>query len=227
MSDIAEFRIAMHKRFRGFLPVVVDIETAGFNCEKDALLEVAAVILELDSDGLFHPGETVACHIKPFEGANLDREALQFTGIDPFHPFRFAVDEKEGLNKIFATIEDAIKKTGCQRAVLIGHNPMFDLSFIKAACKRTKEKLPFHKFTTFDTATLGGLVYGQTVLAKACKAAKIQFDVKEAHSAIYDAEKTAELFCHIANRWERLRRQAAQTMHQASQAVETTPPVSE
>lgn len=199
---------ALNKRFRGFLPVVVDIETAGFNSEKDALLEIAAVMLHMDEAGFFHLGETHACHIKPFEGANLDREALEFTGIDPYHPFRFASEEKEGLEKVFAPIYAAIERYGCQRAVLVGHNPMFDLSFIKAAIKRTKVKNPFHKFTTFDTATLGGLAYGQTVLAKACKAAKIPFDVREAHSAVYDAEKTAELFCKIVNRFQRLRNES-------------------
>ena len=207
MSNDSEQKFSLNKRFRGFLPVVVDIETAGFHAEKDAILEIAAVLLKVDEQGIFTPGETIACHIKPFEGANLDREALEFTGIDPYHPFRFAVDEKEGLEKIFDAIEEEIKKHNCQRAVLVGHNPMFDLGFIKAAVKRTKVKLPFHKFTTFDTATLGGLAYGQTVLAKACKAAKIHFDVKEAHSAIYDAERTAELFCKILNRWRKYKLQ--------------------
>ncbi len=189
-----------HQRFRGFLPVVVDIETAGFNEKTDALLEIALVFLQLDEEGRWHPANTHACHILPFEGANLDPEALAFTGIDPYHPFRFAIDEQEALNKLFARVETAITEAQCNRAVLVGHNPSFDLNFLKAAVVRCKLKsMPFHRFTTFDTATLGGLAYGQTVLAKACKAAKIPFDTKKAHSAIYDAERTAELFCTIVN----------------------------
>ncbi len=191
----------INKRFRGFLPVVIDIETAGFNYEKDAILEIAAVLLDMDEQGLLTLGKTHAYHITPFPGANLDRDALQFTGIDPYHPFRFAQEETEVLAALFSKIEEAIKEHQCQRAVLVGHNPMFDISFLTAAIKRTRAKTPFHKFTTFDTATLGGLAFGQTVLARACKAANIKFNVSEAHSAIYDAERTAELFCHIVNQW--------------------------
>ena len=160
-------------RFRGFLPVVVDIETAGFAPSTDAILEVAAVMLSMNDDGTLALGEDHLFHVKPFEGANLDREALEFTGIDPYHPFRFAVTEQEALEKMFHVIDEDVQKHDCQRAVLVGHNPMFDLSFIQAAVKRTKIESPFHKFTTFDTATLGGMAYRQTVLARACKAAKI------------------------------------------------------
>ena len=41
-------------------------------------------------------------------------------------------------------------------------------------------------------------------LAKAAKAAGIEFDSGQAHSAIYDAERTADLFCNIVNRWRDL-----------------------
>ncbi|HAV68246.1 MAG TPA: ribonuclease T, partial [Alcanivorax sp.] len=36
-------------RFRGFLPVVVDVETGGFDARNDALLEIAAVLLDMDA----------------------------------------------------------------------------------------------------------------------------------------------------------------------------------
>ncbi|MDM8557346.1 ribonuclease T [Candidatus Parabeggiatoa sp. HSG14] len=189
------------KRFRGYMPVVVDVETAGFNSKRDALLEIAAVILRINNEGLWQPDETHFCHLIPFEGANLDKKALKFIGVDPYHPFRFAVPEVEGLKTIFKPINKAIKKHGCTRAILVGHNPSFDLSFIKAACKRTEFKMPFHQFSTFDTATLGGLAYGQTVLAKAVQAAGFKWDSNKAHSAIYDAERTADLFCKIVNLW--------------------------
>ena len=188
-------------RFRGFLPVVTDIETAGFNSKTDALLEIAIVLLVINEDGKLRPEKTHFCHVLPFAGANLDPAALEFTQIDPYHPFRFAVAEREALSQIFAPIQAALGQYRCQRAVLVGHNPNFDLSFISAASKRCQMASPFHPFTTFDTATLAGMAYGETVLAKACRSARISFDPKQAHSAIYDAERTAELFCKIINRW--------------------------
>ncbi len=201
MSDnTAVVKIA--NRFRGFLPVVVDVETAGFNPKRDALLEIAAVILEIDTDGRLHPMETHACHVEPFPGANLDEKSLEFTGIDPYHPFRFAEPEHEALRQIFQPVRRAIKQSACTRAILVGHNPSFDLSFVNAAAERCKIKRnPFHPFSSFDTVTLAALAFGQTVLARAVLAAGMEWDQTQAHSAKYDAERTADLFCTIVNRW--------------------------
>lgn len=196
-SDIKE-------RFRGFLPVVVDVETAGIEPQKNALLEMCIVLVEMDEQGLLYRGESYFEHILPFSGAELDPKSLAFNQIDPFQPLRFAVDEKIALERLFKPINMALKKARCQRAVLVGHNAWFDLLFVKEAIKRTGIKSPFHAFTCFDTATLGGMVYGQTVLAKAAHAAKISFDANEAHSAIYDAEKTADLFCEMINQWRKM-----------------------
>jgi len=194
--------MTMANRFRGYLPVVVDVETAGFNAETDALLEVAAVILNMDEKGHLYLDETHSCHLEPFPGANLNPDALAFNGIDPYNPFRLAKPEKDGLQAIFRAIRHAIKRHHCSRAILVGHNAFFDLGFINAACTRCDIKRnPFHPFTTFDTATLGGVMYGQTVLSRIAKAAGMNWDHDEAHSAIYDAEQTAELFCHMVNRW--------------------------
>ena len=193
------------KRFRGFLPVAVDVETAGFNPQTDALLEIAAVTLRMNEEGHLERQQTFACHVKPFPGANLDPAALAFTGIDPHHPFRDALPEQEVLHRIFQPIRKAVRDSGCSRAILVGHNPWFDLAFINAAAQRTGIKRnPFHPFSAFDTATLGGLAFGQTVLARAAQAAGIPWDSREAHSAIYDAEQTAELFCRVVNLWEAL-----------------------
>ncbi len=192
-------------RFRGFLPVVVDVETAGFNAETDALLEIAAVTLRMDDDGTLRRSQIIACHVEPFPGANLEQRALDFTGIDPYNPFRMAKKEADALEHIFAPIREEVKVQGCTRAILVGHNPFFDMGFIRAAIERNDyKKSPFHSFSSFDTATLGGLAYGQTVLAKACAAAGIEFDGAQAHSAIYDTERTAELFCTIVNRWREM-----------------------
>tara|TARA_R110002072_G_scaffold29971_3_gene93995 strand:+ start:2931 stop:3569 length:639 start_codon:yes stop_codon:yes gene_type:complete len=196
---------AISKRFRGFLPVVIDVETGGFNSKTDALLEIAAVIIDMKSCGDLYLKETIHCNVEPFRGANMEASALQFTGIDPHSPFRNALSEKMALDKIFTPIRKAIKDTNCTRAVLIGHNASFDHGFVFAAAERTGIKRnPFHPFSSFDTATLAGLAYGQTVLAKACALASIDFDGNSAHSAKYDTEKTAELFCKIVNKWQNL-----------------------
>ena len=191
----------MKHRFRGFLPVIVDVETAGVEPQKNALLEMCIVLLNISENGVFSQGEHYFEHILPFKEAVLDPKSLAFNGIDPYQPLRFAIDEKMALERLFAPINKALKQHQCQRAVLVGHNAWFDLLFIKEAVKRTGLKSPFHAFTCFDTATLGGFIYGQTVLAKAAFAAKVPFDANEAHSAIYDAQQTAELFCVMLNTW--------------------------
>jgi len=193
----------MARRFRGYLPVVVDIETSGFNPRQNAVLEIAAVITRMDDQGQLTLASTHARHVKPFPGAKLEASALSFNKIDPFHPFRLAVDEREALQEIFQPIRVAVRENGCTRAILVGHNPAFDIAFLNAAVERAGvKKNPFHPFGTFDTATLSGLAYGQTVLAKAVQAAGMDWDNDEAHSAVYDAEQTARLFCGIVNRWQ-------------------------
>ncbi len=202
-ATMSDQSLSLATRFRGYLPVIIDVETAGFNAQTDALLEVAAVLLRVSPAGKLEPHTTVAHHILPFEGANLEAAALKFNGIDPYHPFRMALAEKEALQAIFKPIRTAIKEHHCTRAILVGHNATFDLSFINAAVVRSKIKRnPFHPFSTFDTVTISGLAYGQTVLARAAVAAGIPWDSKEAHSAIYDAERTAELFCNVVNLWD-------------------------
>ena len=190
-------------RFRGFLPVIVDVETGGFNAQTDALLEIAAVTVTYSDNHELVPDREVGYHIKPFDGANIEKSAIEFNGIDPFHPLRPAIDESEALQKIFKVVREAVKEHDCTRAILVGHNPAMDLAFLNAAVERVQSKRnPFHPFSTFDTATLGGLAYGQTVLARAIEAAMIEWENERAHSAIYDAQKTAELFCNIVNRWD-------------------------
>lgn len=195
----------MAQRFRGFLPVVVDVETGGFNADSDALLEIAMVTLKMDDDGYLHPNETLSANIHPFDGANLEQEALDFTGIDPFDPERDAEFEIDALTPMLQTVRREIKHYGCNRAVLVGHNAHFDHGFLRAAIDRNDIKRdPFHPFSSFDTASIAAIALGQTVLAKSCKVAGIEFDNNEAHSAAYDTFKTAELFCYIVNRYKDL-----------------------
>lgn len=190
----------LSQRFRGFLPVVVDVETGGFNETTDALLQIAAVLIDVDESGQLYCSETLSCHVTPFAGANLDPKSMEVNGIDVDHPFRFAIEEKQALPKIFKPVREAVKRQGCSKAILVGHNAHFDLKFINAAAQRSGIKRnPFHPFSTFDTVSLSGLIYGQTVLARSIKSAGLDWDANQAHSAVYDAERTAELFCKIVN----------------------------
>ena len=206
MHDDAESGLnLLTDRFRTYMPVVIDVETGGFNCQTDAILEIAAVILSMDEKGILGIEQTYFHRIIPFDGANIEAAALKFTGIDPYHPLRIARTEKEVFQTLFKIVRDAMKANQCRRAILVGHNAHFDHGFVNAASERHKLKRnPFHPFSCVDTACLGGLAFGQTVLALACDAASIEFDDSQAHSARYDAEKTAELFCKIVNKWRDL-----------------------
>ncbi len=194
---------AIAGRFRGFLPVVVDVETGGFNCRTDALLDIAAVLVDSHEDGTLTRGETIRYHVKPFEGANMEPASLAVNGIDPHHPLRPAIDEKEALQNIFREVRRAIREANCTRAILVGHNSSFDLGFLNEAIERCSIKRnPFHPFSSFDTATLCGVAYGQTVLARAVQAAGLPWDESSAHSAAYDAEVTCDVFCDVVNRFQ-------------------------
>ncbi len=192
-------------RFRGFLPVVVDVETGGFNCKTDALLDIAAVLIDPQEDGTLLRGETIRYHVKPFEGANMEPASMAVNRIDPDHPLRPAIDERDALQRIFREVRRAVRDSGCSRAILVGHNSSFDLGFLNEAVARSAIKRnPFHPFSSFDTATLCGVAYGQTVLARAVKAAGLTWDEDSAHSAAYDAEITTDVFCDIVNRFQPL-----------------------
>ena len=205
-NPTAVHRPSMATRFRGFLPVVVDVETGGFDWNRHALLEIAAVPLDMDDEGKLILGETACAHLEPAPGTDIDPKSLAITGIQLDHPFRLAKSEKDGLEHVFAPIRAAVKRHGCQRAILVGHNAHFDLNFVNAAVARTKHKRnPFHPFSVFDTVTMAGLAYGQTVLARAVHAAGLPWNAADAHSAVYDAEITAQLFCRIANQWPMLK----------------------
>jgi len=209
--------------------VVVDVETEGFNCATDALLEISAVLIEFGPDGRLRRGESHAYHVRPFEGANLEPASLAVTGIDPWHPLRPAIPEKDALGRIFTEVRNAMKVQECRRAVLVGHNAAFDLGFINAAVARAEIKRnPFHPFSCFDTATLAGAAFGQTVLAKAAQVCGLEWDSSAAHSARYDAERSADIFCEVCNALDGVWRRAdskAQAMwsHDAPAPTEEEP----
>ena len=186
-------------RIRGYLPVVIDVETSGFNEQTDALLEICAIILGMDEEGSFFAKTTLHYHVEPFKGANIEASAIKFNGIDIDNPFRLAVPEKKALSEIFDHINEELANEECSRAILVGHNAFFDLGFVKAATLRANLKSPFHQFSTIDTVSLSALCCGETVLAKAISKMDIEWDNNEAHSALYDTQKTSELFCQIFN----------------------------
>jgi ribonuclease T len=186
------------------------VETGGFNCNTDALLEIAAVTLRMDPEGVLHSDETIFTHVIPFEGANLEQASLEVNKIDPYHPLRAARSEHDALVHIFRPVRHAVKQARCSRAILVGHNAAFDLGFVNAAVRRTGIKRnPFHPFSNLDTVSFGALAYGQTVLSRSAEVAGLDWDSREAHSAVYDARMTAELFCIIVNKWETMQRRGS------------------
>lgn len=191
------------ERFRGFLPVVVDVETGGFEPDRHALLEIAVAPVVMDENGDLRPGEVTSTHVIPYEGGELDPRSLAVNGIDPHHPLRAARHERQALDFVFKPVRAAMQAGNCQRAILVGHNAHFDLAFLNAAIRRIGYKRnPFHNFSVFDTASLAGLVYGQTVLSRALQAAGLEWNGQDAHSARYDVERTSELFCTMVNTWK-------------------------
>lgn len=189
-------------RFRTFLPVVVDVETGGFNPATDALLEISMITIQLDNSGNLVPKDQYSVNIRPFEGANLVSVNIDFLGIDPFDEKRNLENEHSAITTLLKTIAKEVKQQSCSKAILVGHNAAFDLSFINAATARINYKRnPFHPFSVIDTASLGALVLGQTVLSRACFSAGINFDGDNAHNAAYDTFKECELFCAIYNRF--------------------------
>ena len=194
--------LVLKNRFRKYLPVVVDLETGGFDPEINAILEIAITLIE-EEDNKLIVGDTYRHHIEPFEGSIVEEESLEFTKIKLDHPLRNGINEKDALNDLFKIINKTKNKYECSRAILVGHNAQFDSSFLAAAYKRNNiKKTPFHKFSLIDTVSLGVLATGQTVLARICDELGIDYDNDEAHSAAYDTAVTAKVFCSIVNNFD-------------------------
>ena len=192
------------ERFRKYLPVVVDLETGGFDPKTNAILEIAAtLIVKNEGTQLLDVGKTYRYHIEPYEGLVVEQESLDFTKINLNHPLRNAIAEKDALEELFKIINTERTANGCSRAILIGHNAHFDHSFLTEAVSRNNiKKSPFHPFSVLDTVTLGALHTKQTVLARICDVLNIDYDSKEAHSAAYDSDITAKVFCKIFNEFD-------------------------
>ena len=189
----------LKNRFRKYLPVVVDLETGGFNSKENAILEIAITLIE-EVDEFLVVGDTHRFHIEPYEGLIVEEESLEFTKIKLDHPLRNAISEEEALKNLFAIINKTRAKYECSRAILVGHNAHFDLSFLNEAINRNNiKRSPFHPFSVLDTVSLGVITTQQTVLARICDALSIDYDSNEAHSAAYDSDVTAKVFCKVLN----------------------------
>lgn len=202
MVSTMTMAVDMATRFRGFLPVVVDIETGGFDPNCHAILEIGMVQVAFNAATLA-PAERWQRAVSPYRGSRIEPASLKVTGIDPNDPARNSVSETVALKDMFSQIRRAMKVAGCQRAILVAHNAAFDQQFLAAAVTRNQLKRnPFHPFSFIDTASLAAVAFGHTVLSEACTRADIAFDSSQAHNALYDAERTAELFCAVVNRWQ-------------------------
>ena len=189
------------ERFRGFLPVVVDLETGGLDPNKNPILELACSFLNYEKEKLV-PHKSFSWDIKPQPNLEIDPSSQLLTGIDPLSDIENRTDEKAAIKSFFKEVRRETKMNECTRAVLVAHNSVLDNSFLNAAIQRHRiKRSPFHPFTTFDTATLGGVAFGHTVLREACQRADIAYDEQSAHCASYDCEVTAFLFCKIVNLW--------------------------
>lgn len=109
MSDNAQLT-GLCDRFRGFYPVVIDVETAGFNAKTDALLEIAAITLKMDEQGWLMPDTTLHFHVEPFVGANLQPEALAFNGIDLNDPLAARSANTRRCTKFLKLYVKALKR---------------------------------------------------------------------------------------------------------------------
>lgn len=195
------------RRFSGYLPVVVDCETGGVHADTDALLEIAALSLAYDDAQILQPDVSMHYHVEAFPGSRISEESLQVTQIRPDHPFRFAQSEQACLADLTEKVQALCKRHKARRAIMVGHNIHFDLAFLLAAYERCgmRSQFPFHHFVLLDTVTLSAFFLRETVLARAVRRAGLDFDVEQAHSALYDVDRTAALFCHFVNRKQQKR----------------------
>ena len=189
----------LNARFRGYLPVVIDIETGGFDRSRHALLQIAIVLLDWENEQLL-PTHTHVWDLIPHADTEVEDASLQITGIDLNDSSRNAISEGEAIQECFRVVRRAVRDARCQRAIVTAHNGHFDHGFLTSGSERNNIKRnPFHPFSVIDTASLAAVALGHTVLSEACVRAGIDFDEENAHSAEYDAEATAALFCRIVN----------------------------
>ena len=185
--------------------MVVDLETGGFDPSTHAILEIAAVQVRFER-GRMVPGGQWHQAVEPFPGGRVDAASLKVTGIDLDDPNRQAASENDAVRGLFREVRRAVREAGCTRAILVAHNAAFDQQFLNNAVGRQQiKRSPFHPFSFIDTASLAAVAYGHTVLSEACARAQVEFDPARAHNALYDAERTAQLFCAIVNAWGRPR----------------------
>ena len=189
--------LPMQNRFRGFMPVVIDVECGGFIPYRCTVGNCRSVVGD-SGDGSLAAWGNWRYHVQPFPAptsngvTRCDGLSILFTR----YAQRF---QRRSAHAIVQEISQAMKDNDCTRAILVGHNACFDLNFLNAAVARTEIKRnPFHPFSSFDTATLAGVAFGQTGYRSRFKRPE-SLGIRTNAFGAYDAQQTADCFARSAN----------------------------
>ena len=90
----------LSERFRGYLPVVLDLETGGFDHQVNPILELACCFVQMQDDRLSIKGQE-SWNVQPVDGMVVEPASLKVTGIDLDDPHRDAMDEASVLKDFF------------------------------------------------------------------------------------------------------------------------------
>ncbi len=158
--------------------VVFDLETTGLKPTTEEITEIAAVLVR---EGEIR--DSFQTYVNPHKP--IPPEITELTGISD-ETVADAPDLPEALDKFFAFLGDR---------VLVAHNAGFDLSFLKAACKRLEIE---REFTYIDTLEMSRIMlphlnrFKLNILAK-----ELQVGPFEHHRASEDAAVLARIWIKL------------------------------
>ena len=165
--------------------IAIDLETTGIRLSKDKIIEVGLLKVK-DS----HIIDTFSCVINP--DMQVDDKILELTKISK--------NELENAKRIHEVINHIVDF--CEEYVLLGHNTIFDYSFVKKEPNRAG--LEFEK-RGIDTYKLCKKVLPENVrknLTEAC--GYFGIERKNSHRAFSDAYYTHVLFQEIIKNFKTL-----------------------
>ena len=165
--------------------IAIDLETTGIRLSKDKIIEVGLLKVK-DS----HIIDTFSCVINP--DMQVDDKILELTKISK--------NELENAKRIHEVINHIVDF--CEDYVLLGHNTIFDYSFVKKEANRAG--LEFEK-RGIDTYKLCKKVLPENVrknLTEAC--GYFGIERKNSHRAFSDAYYTHVLFQEIIKNFKTL-----------------------
>ena len=159
--------------------IAFDLETTGLSPQEHEIIEIGA--------------------LKVREGKVVDR-FMEFVHPDkPITPMitnitHITNDMVAGARSCPEVIHDFL--SFCEDDVLIGHNVMFDYSFVK--CSAVREGL------TFEKMGIDSMIYPEMLAAKSLGALCDYYHIENpaAHRAYYDALATAKLYQTLAHYFE-------------------------